>query len=192
METRGTWIAFGGRMQVGKTTAADRLVAVYGFEKDALAAPIKAIASGSFEWDGRKDARGRRLLQELGTVGRHYDPEIWLKRLAHRILERRPARLVVDDLRLAREAAYLERLGFIRVRITRPPGLVPSLAEGAPDHETETEMEEAELDFVIANDGTFDELYARLDAFMERLGISNGGRVAANRKAPPGGEAFGD
>jgi hypothetical protein len=190
--TRETWIAFGGRMQVGKTTAADRLVAAYGFEKDALAAPIKAIASGSFGWDGRKDARGRRLLQELGTVGRTYDPDIWLKLLADRIFERRPVRLVVDDLRLAREAAYLKRLGFVCVRITRAPDLIPTFAEGASAHETETELEDVELDLGIANDGTFNELYARLDSLMRRLGISNEAVVAVNRKAPPGGEAFGD
>ncbi|MGH7562970.1 MAG: hypothetical protein ACREK5_00900 [Gemmatimonadota bacterium] len=194
-------------MQVGKTTAADRLVAAYGFEKDALAAPIKAIATGSFGWDGRKDTRGRRLLQDLGTVGRNYDPEIWLKRLADRIAVRRPARLVVDDLRLAREAAYLKRLGFVCVRITRPPGLIPSLAEGTPGHETETEIEAVELDLEIVNGGTFDELYAGVDSLMKRLGTSTGGMavtgstsgpgaadtgaVADNRKAPPGGEAFG-
>ncbi|MGH7573080.1 MAG: hypothetical protein ACREMK_14755 [Gemmatimonadota bacterium] len=157
-------------MQVGKTTAADRLVAAYGFEKDALAAPIKAIATGSFGWDGRKDARGRRLLQELGTVGRSYDPQIWLQRLADRIVVRRPARLVVDDLRLAREAVYLKRLGFVCVRITRPPGLISTIADGTPGHETETELEGVELDLEVDNGGTFDELYARLDSLMKTAG----------------------
>lgn len=191
-------------MQVGKTTAADRLVAAYGFEKDALAAPIKAIAARSFGWDGRKDARGRRLLQELGTVGRHYDPEIWLARLGDRIRARRPVRLVVDDLRLAREAAYLKGLGFVCVRITRPPELIPNLQEGAPGHETETGLDDAGMDLEIANDGTLEELYARLDALMVRtVGASDGKRFTVgsarrrggpvdNRKAPPGGEAFGD
>lgn len=192
-------------MQVGKTTAADRLVDAYGFEKDALAAPIKALASGSFGWDGRKDARGRRLLQEIGTVGRNYDPEIWLERLADRIGARPPPRLVVDDLRLAREAVYLKRLRFVCVRITRPPELVPTLPEGARVHETETGLDNIQLDLEIANDGTLDELYARLDGLMDRLtgpttdgtrpavrAAHRSGGLTDNRKAPPGGEAFGD
>ncbi|HET6617196.1 MAG TPA: hypothetical protein VFH69_05245, partial [Gemmatimonadota bacterium] len=58
-------IAIGGRMQVGKTTAADRLVERHGFVKYALATPIKEIARSEFGWDGRKDPRGRRLLQEI-------------------------------------------------------------------------------------------------------------------------------
>ena len=73
-------VAIGGRMQVGKTTAADRLVERHGFVKFALAAPIKDIAREDFGWDGRKDARGRRLLQEVGTVGRNYRADMWLDR----------------------------------------------------------------------------------------------------------------
>ena len=85
-------------MQVGKTTAADWLVARHGFVKYALADPIKEIARTGFGWDGRKDARGRRLLQEIGTVGRHYDPDLWLDRFAARLRAEAPARAVVDAL----------------------------------------------------------------------------------------------
>lgn len=180
------WIAFGGRMQVGKTTAADRLVAAYGFEKDALAAPIKAIAARSFGWDGRKDVAGRRLLQELGTVGRHYDPDIWLTQLGERIRARRPRRLVVDDLRLAREAETLKGLGFVCVRITRPPELLPTLQEGAPQHETETELDAVRMDFEIANDGSFEDLYARLDGLMRRWTRGSGGAPGSGGRATAG------
>ena len=160
-------IAFAGRMQVGKTTAADRLVAAHGFRKYALADPIKQIAGDAFGWDGGKDERGRRLLQEIGTVGRNYDPALWLRRLERRLEEDRPPRAVVDDVRLAREVDYLARLGFTVVRIARPPELIatPTSADRAR-HETEVELDALELPVTIDNRGTLEELFARVDALV--------------------------
>jgi hypothetical protein len=164
-------IAIGGRMQVGKTTAADRLVERHGFDKFALAEPIKEIARREFGWDGRKDARGRRLLQEIGSVGRHYAHDIWLERFAARLTAEDPSRAVVDDLRLAREVEFLRRLGFRCVLVTRPARLVPRV-EGVDDttgHETETEIGQVGVDAEIENSGSFEELYQRLDELVAGL-----------------------
>jgi hypothetical protein len=164
-------IAFAGKMQVGKTTAADHLVHRHGFVKYALADPIKEIARDAFEWDGEKDERGRRLLQEIGTVGRHYDSELWLRRLEARLESDSSPRAVVDDVRLAREVAYLERRGFKVVRIDRPPELVgQSSSQARARHETETELDQVPFELVIDNDAAFEDLYRRLDALIERLG----------------------
>jgi hypothetical protein len=167
-------IAIGGRMQVGKTTAADRLVARHGFAKYALAAPIKEIARSGFGWDGRKDALGRRLLQEIGTVGRHYDSEIWLDRFAATLAADDPPRAVVDDLRLAREEEYLRQLGFVCILVTRPERMISAIPEGGETagHETETEIGQLEVEAEIDNSGTFEELYGRLDRLVAELEIA--------------------
>jgi dephospho-CoA kinase len=164
-------IAIGGRMQVGKTTAADRLVDRYGFVKYALATPIKEIAVRDFGWDSRKDARGRRLLQEIGTVGRHYDRDLWLDRFAARLAADDPPRAVIDDLRLAREQEFLSQLGFVCVLVTRPAGTIAAIAENGDTsvHETETEIGQVDLDAEIDNSGTFEDLYARLDRIVADL-----------------------
>lgn len=169
-------VAIGGRMQVGKTTAADRLVERHGFVKFALAAPIKDIAREDFGWDGRKDARGRRLLQEVGTVGRNYRADMWLDRFAARLAAEAPARAVVDDLRLEREEEYLRELGFACVLVTRPAALIPA-AEGAEEargHETETEIGRLDADLVIDNAGSFDELFEQLDRLVAELEAARG------------------
>lgn len=155
-------------MQVGKTTAADRLVDRHGFVKYALAAPIKEIARTGFGWDGSKDARGRRLLQEIGTVGRNYAPDLWLDRFAARLAAEAPERAVIDDLRLAREAEFLRRLGFVCVLVTRPADQIPALGGGADTagHETETEIESVGVDAEIENSSTFAALYEKLDRFV--------------------------
>jgi hypothetical protein len=167
-------IAIGGRMQVGKTTAADRLVARHGFVKYALAGPIKEIARSGFGWDGHKDARGRRLLQEIGTVGRHYDRDIWLDRFAAALGADSPPRAVVDDLRLAREEEYLRQLGFVCILVTRPERSNPAMPEGGETagHETETEIGQLDVDAEIDNSGTFEELYERLDRLVAELEVA--------------------
>lgn len=163
-------IGLAGKMQVGKTTAADYLVHRHGFVKYALADPIKEIASQAFGWDGAKDDRGRRLLQQIGTVGRAYDREMWLRRLSGRLRSEEPRRAVVDDVRLAHEVAFLEARGFLLARIVRPPELIPSLASvDRGRHETETELDAIPIDVTIDNSGTFQEMYARLDELVSRL-----------------------
>ena len=163
-------IAFAGKMQVGKTTAADHLVHRHGFVKYALADPIKEIARRDFDWDGEKDERGRRLLQDIGTVGRGYDRDVWLRRLEGRLAEGAPARAVVDDVRLAREVVFLEELGFFVVRIDRPAGSIETLtSDERQRHETETELDGVPFDVTIDNRGTFEELFAGVDALIARL-----------------------
>lgn len=164
-------IAIGGRMQVGKTTAADRLVDRHGFVKYALATPIKGIARSDFGWDGRKDARGRRLLQEIGTVGRQYDHDLWLNRFVARLAADDPPRAVIDDLRLVREQEFLKRLGFVCVLVTRPAQLIPTVeGDGATArHETETEIEHVDVDAQIENSGTFEDLYDLLERLVAVL-----------------------
>lgn len=171
-------IAFGGRMQVGKTTAADYLVSHYAFKKYALADPIKRIAVERFGWDGEKDRRGRRLLQEIGTVGRNYDPVLWLDRLSAILAEDGYTRVVVDDLRLAREVTFLGGLGFACVLITRSPDLITTLSAVSDrhDHETERELDGIAFEFTIANSGSFDDLYRRIDDVLGSLGVSPDGR----------------
>ena len=158
-------------MQVGKTTAADHLVLRHGFSKYALADPIKQIARRDFDWDGEKDDRGRRLLQEIGTVGRNYDGDLWLRRLAERLEDDAPPRAVVDDVRLAREVAFLEALGFTIARIERPAHrIAAATSDDRARHETETELDGVAFDVTLDNSGTFDELFARLDRIVAGLG----------------------
>lgn len=160
-------IAFAGKMQVGKTSAADHLVRRHGFRKYALADPIKEIARDAFGWDGAKDEPGRRLLQEIGSVGRAYDPEIWLSRLAERLARDGAERSVVDDVRLAREVTFLESLGFTVVRILRPADRITTLtSDERGRHETETELDAVHVDETIDNRGTLEDLYAAVDRLL--------------------------
>jgi len=68
-----------------------------------FAEPVKEIAKTCFGWDGKKDERGRRLLQLIGTeVGRGYNPDIWVDKARNRL-----QRIVNEQMDCA--AFYIEK-----------------------------------------------------------------------------------
>ena len=149
-------------MQAGKTTCALWLAERCGHQRRALADPIKEIARDGFGWDGAKDVRGRRLLQQLGSAGRAYDPAIWLRRLDAWLAARPGRPVVVDDLRLRAELEHLRALGFLIVLVQRP-GFEPVSEAALLRHETETELEDAGADVRVVNDGSIADLHRSLE-----------------------------
>jgi len=102
----------------GKDSAANLLVRDHGFVRMAFADALKDIAYREFSWDGRKDARGRRLLQVLGTeAGRAYNPDIWIDRLRIRVAQPREFSIVVPDVRFVNEANMVRAAGGYLVRV---------------------------------------------------------------------------
>lgn len=102
----------------------------------------------------------RRLLQVFGTeIGRHMiDSDLWVK-LATEDLE--PGdNIVFTDVRFPNEATAIKALGGQVWRITRP-GVV-----AFNDHASETSMESWSFDAVIENDGSLDDLRAKVAALL--------------------------
>lgn len=158
-------ILVSGKAGSGKDTVGDYLVSKYGFRKYAFADRLKEIAL-LLGWNGVKDERGRRLLQELGTVGRNYDPEIWIHFVFDKISKERSERVVITDCRYVNEfvetADFARENGyeFLSLHVVRPgAGLAGPLGE----HESERENIPA---VVVKNDGTLEELYGKIDLLI--------------------------
>jgi hypothetical protein len=103
----------------------------------SFAEGLKRCASEWFGWDGKKDERGRRLLQTLGTdAGRHYDPEIWVRMWKARAwaLLATGNWIVADDVRFENEAAAVRELGGLVVMVT---GRVETMAGATAEHVSE-------------------------------------------------------
>jgi hypothetical protein len=87
----------------------------------------------------------------------------------------RPKRFLVPDVRYRNEHLGLRKVGAKGFRLVSPTqgeGLEGKLAE----HRSETEQRtipDSELDAVIVNDGTLEELYAKIDAFLEEHATSS-------------------
>lgn len=136
-------IGITGLAGAGKTYAATWFKLRTGGEIWSFAAEIKRIAA-TMGWNGEKDARGRKLLQDLGSIGREYDRQCW----ASRMPTDRP--VIIDDVRFVNEAAAIRSVGGIIIRVERP-GLTPM------DHLSETEQAHITPDYTVANNRSFEE-----------------------------------
>lgn len=172
-------VLIGGKAGVGKTTAAKYLYSALKFYEiqgirlyhTAFAYPIKELATIHFNWDGKKDERGRRLLQVIGTeAGRVYDENLWIKKLEERIYSQIfPYNFVfVDDWRYPNERDYFKENTFYEVTtigITRDIKLEEELSS----HLSENSLDMSEMDFVIDNNGTIENLNNKLDNIYRYL-----------------------
>lgn len=118
-------IAFTGLAGCGKSTLARYLQLEcdeIGKNSSLLrfADPLKSFAR-RLGWDGRKDAKGRRLLQLLGTeIGRNcIDVDIWVKRwkIEFKRVSQVAELIIIDDLRFDNEARTVQELGGTIIKI---------------------------------------------------------------------------
>lgn len=129
---RTTVILISGKAGVGKTTAANF---IHSYLQDKIttysylahfATGIKMVAY-LMGWDGQKDKRGRRFLQEIGYLGRDYSETAWVEFMLKHLGETVPEELldvvIVDDWRFPNEAKYFfesDQYNTFSVRIKSP------------------------------------------------------------------------
>jgi hypothetical protein len=166
-------VGFTGKAGAGKSTAAgmliDAAVSLMSFGTSTLisfADPIKQIARDHFGWDGRKDERGRRLLQVLGTeAGRAYNPNIWGDRLMKKAQEFGPDTLIcVDDVRFIGEAEEIRARGG---HVFRVIGRGDDLGNNAA-HTSERGLPDCLVTDTLVNDGDRDALRPRVRDLLDR------------------------
>lgn len=136
-------IGITGLAGAGKSYAATWFKLRTGGEIWSFAAEIKRIAA-TMGWNGEKDIRGRKLLQDLGSIGREYDRQCWVNRMP----TDRP--VIIDDVRYINEAAAIRSVGGIIIRIERP-GLTPM------NHSSEIEQSHITPDYTVANNRRLEE-----------------------------------
>ncbi len=94
----------------GKSTVAKTLQQnIPNSEIISLATPIKELAC-SMGWDGTKDAKGRKLLQLLGTdCGRNcINQDIWVNKWLETALASGADTVICDDIRFQSEYEFLK------------------------------------------------------------------------------------
>lgn len=166
-------ICLSGFKKSGKTTASNYLVVRYGYQRHALADPIKAMlaALGCDQeqlYGGLKESPAsilcgqtpRHAMQTLGTEwGRKYiADDFWLRRW----YETRPSGLVVcDDVRFPNEAEWMRSVGAVVWRIERP---------GCQSSGHESESYQIIGDATLENLGTAGELENVIDQLISEYG----------------------
>jgi len=119
-----TNIALIGPQGSGKSTLAEMLVEHRGYVRMGIADPIKALVRSVYgdiakdhpitvrNYGGPHETTGRELLQDIGAAMREVDLDFWLRQVRLRYLEaaRAGRQIVLDDVRLDREADYLRHI----------------------------------------------------------------------------------
>ena len=160
----GVMVILSGKAGAGKDTCGEYLVSL-GYKRYAFADELKEIAR-LMGWNGEKDEKGRTFLQELGSVGRNYDPDMWIKPVIEKMKREKPERIVITDCRFKNEfdalIKFAEEHGYEVI-----PILVKRARAGLPgnldEHPREKEFENFPS-IVLNNDGTKGELYRQIDS----------------------------
>lgn len=186
-------IAISGKAKSGKNTVACMLAESFGLPPSdykivALADPIKQMVEVMFPqaikeclygaselrsthidpeyyWQN-KPLSYRQILIDLGTLGRSYHPDHWIKWLAEDAKKSSDKLLYLcPDVRFVNEFEYLRQSGFFMVRIKR---------EGIPVSNDISETEQDKItdhnfDYVINNNKDLNELRLKVERLHKML-----------------------
>jgi hypothetical protein len=157
-------IGFGSQSRVGKDSAAEHLAARHGGVRLSFAKPIYDIMHDVQARLGLPREKDPEFLQAVGQWACRRNPYVWVDKLVGQLEDLPPSTNVfVTDVRKEAEATALRQRGFRLVRIVRPDRPI----DRDPTHATETGLQDdAWWDAVVVNDGTLEELHAKVDALV--------------------------
>ncbi len=155
-------IGIAGHKRAGKTTLANWLAPHLGYAHESFAGPIRKTVCllCNLEPDELESAKEcaigplggitpRKLMQYMGDIYRHGDPDFWVRSLFDRV--RGP--VVISDVRYPNEAQEIIRRGGVVIRVTRPVALTDD------PHESEVPLPNELVSCEIRNDRTICDLY---------------------------------
>ena len=166
-------IGLSGKKRVGKDTLGHYLELAYGFRRVGFADEIKRIATKELGWDGKKDIRGRKLLQDFGMVIQAYEQTYWVHKAFKTIerLEKKGTKNVaITDLRFAHEAEAIRGRGGYVIRIHCPelPATDQHVSEIALDSYTNWDAQ------IVSKLGDFNGLYEQMRQVLEQFNAKEG------------------
>ena len=180
-----TVIAFAGKAGVGKSTVANvfkscmnsnnpynnNSIQIIPFAKEIK---IQAKILG---WDGNKDEKGRKLLQDITKpIKAYHGQNHYAEVVFEEALRCNPDFLVIDDLRFKVEANFLKekaeegkcKVIFVKVE---NKNLVSGLTKEAQADVSENDLNDFKFDYVIDNSSTMDNLKVEVENFIETTKI---------------------
>lgn len=142
---------------------------------------VKWVLRDFFNWDGKKDAVGRTLLQMVGTdIVRARHPNFWTGIVVGLIQAFEPTSnfdvAIIPDARFPNEVDIsLENLkNCVSVRIERTnedgtPWINPILTEDQRKHPSETSLDVFAFDYIVHNDEGLDTLRESAQTLLKDL-----------------------
>ena len=168
-------IGISGRAGAGKSTFRNYLAHAYtdlthldNIEVIPFALALKELAV-SMGWRGKKDEKGRRLLQLLGTevcrecLGEDYWIKKWLDRYTKALIAEKSI-VIIDDIRFLNELQFLKAMGSTLIKITDRYDITVNAA-----HDSEQDLENVLFTRVIKNNSTLHALQLEAKLIMKGL-----------------------
>lgn len=177
-------ILISGRAGVGKTKSSGILEKIIKESYKSLAPVstfhfahgVKKAAKRGFSWNGEKDDRGRKLLQQVGAVGREYWKYIWVEQclleIKNKILDNKLTTALLDDWRFPNEYIWLARTNWnlfsIRVSASKR-----EILKGMSSYNDISEISLSEknyyYDYLINNSGDLNALKGSLNDIIYEI-----------------------
>ena len=203
-----------GLIGSGKGTVADRLAQKHNFRKDSFAKSLKDAVSSMFNWDREmlegktdesrawreqpdtfwskkfnKDVTPRWVLQHFGTevMRQNMHDAIWIDSCLARY---KGEPTVISDTRFENEIKTIRESGgkIILVKRGQNPDWFTSYVEGnilpTGIHSSEFAWAKSDFDCVIENNGTVEELHAKVDDLIISNKITNTPTQSTNTSKP--------
>lgn len=169
-------ILISGKAQNGKDTTASILKQTLVDNGDKVlithyADLLKYICTNYFGWDGKKDDKGRQMLQYVGTdVIRKQNPTLWVDFVAMilKYFKGNWDYVIIPDCRFPNEITRMIEAGFdtIHLRVHRPNFESP-LTQEQQNHPSETALDDFDADVYIENDSTLTDLKYKIRKWVE-------------------------
>lgn len=169
-------ILISGKAQNGKDTTASILKQTLVDNGDKVlithyADLLKYICTNYFGWDGKKDDKGRQMLQYVGTdVIRKQNPTLWVDFVAMilKYFKGNWDYVIIPDCRFPNEITRMIEAGFdtIHLRVHRPNFENP-LTQEQQNHPSETALDDFDADVYIENDSTLTDLKYKIRKWVE-------------------------
>ena len=158
-------LAFAGQSRAGKDTAIDYLMTLV--DKPMKLHIAEGVYSTARFMTGQqvidnKDPAMRKLLQEIGSAGRNFSSDFWLRKLEEEIYQvtyQGCKEIFITGVRYPNEVHRLRELGFRVIYVMRSVG--HRLDEGAShlDYHSENSLDADHFPYedIIVNNGTLEE-----------------------------------
>ncbi len=180
-------IGLAGPMRSGKSTVADRLADLYGFEREPFSKPLKDMLRAFGLSDDHLEGNlkntpavllggktPRYAMQTLGTEwGRGIiHPELWTRHWSTRaqLHVAQGLSVVEEGTRFPNEVKAIHALGGVVVYVDRPA----ELRGVSSEHVSELGNMQELADFTLYNGGSLDDLHENIDVMMRWIGKRNG------------------
>lgn len=168
-------VCISGKAQHGKDTTAKLLEETLEAQGNRVLIAhygdlVKYVCKTFFGWDGKKDEKGRTLLQRVGTDKiRAVSPDYWVDFIVS-ILDifcDEWDYVLIPDTRFPNEYKIYETYGMdaILLRVVRP-NFVSPLTEEQQKHASETALDDYQYDATIVNSGSLEDLKEAVNNFV--------------------------